>query len=318
MKMKKKFAGFLAAICLLGLLSGCGSTSAAGALTAPADNTATAEFGAADEIMMDSGAGNSAMSQETPDIPAGSERLANAKLIYTASMEAETTNFDGCAADLDKLVEQLGGYFERTSVNSYDSGYRYASYTARVPSEQFQAFCNQVGELCHVVYQDSGVENISETYYDTESRLNTQRTKLERLQELLTQADKMEDIIAIETAISETELAIEQLSGTLRSYDALVDFSTVHVNLQEVYRLSNTEEPASGFASRLGTAFSSGWKNFVSGAENFAVALAYGWVGVLILIAVAGTGIAVWRKKRRSLKAKLHASGTKKKDDKIQ
>lgn len=315
--MKKKFAGFLAAICLLGLLAGCGG-GGGGTTAAPAvgESMAAAEFGAvADGIMMDGGAGNGAMPQETPDIPAGSERLANAKLIYTASMEAETTNFDGCAADLDKLVEQLGGYFERTSVNSYDSGYRYASYTVRVPAEQFQAFCNQVGELCHVVYQDSGVENISEAYYDTESRLDTQRTKLERLQALLAQADKMEDIITIETAISETELAIEQLSGTLRGYDALVDFSTVYVNLQEVYRLRNTEEPASGFASRLGTAFSSGWKNFLSGAENFAVALAYSWVGVLILIAAVAAGIVIWRKKRHGLKGEIRGAMPEKKDD---
>lgn len=312
--MKKKVAGFLAGICLLGLLAGCGGGGARTA-TAAGESMAAAEFGIADGGTMDSASGDSAMSQESSAIPAGNERLANAKLIYTASMEAETTNFDGCAADLDKLVEQLGGYFERTSVNSYDSGYRYASYTVRVPAEQFQAFCNQVGELCHVVYQDSGVENISEAYYDTESRLNTQRTKLERLQALLAQADKMEDIITIESAISETELAIEQLSGALRGYDALVDFSTVYVNLQEVYRLRNTEEPASGFASRLGTAFSSGWKNFVSGAENFAVALAYGWVGALVLIAAVAVGIVVWRKKRHGLKEKLRGVMPEKKDD---
>lgn len=312
--MKKKFAGFLAAICLLGLLAGCGGGGASTSAAA-GESMAAAEFGIADGGAMDSASSNSAMPQEPSAIPTGSERLANAKLIYTASMEAETTNFDGCAADLDKLVEQLGGYFERTSVNSYDSGYRYASYTVRVPAEQFQAFCNQVGELCHVVYQDSGVENISEAYYDTESRLNTQRTKLGRLQALLAQADKMEDIITIESAISETELAIEQLSGTLRGYDALVDFSTVYVNLQEVYRLRNTEEPASGFASRLGTAFSSGWKNFVSGAENFAVALAYGWVGVLILITAVAVGIVIWRKKRHGLKEKLQRVMPEKKDD---
>ena len=48
--------------------------------------------------------------------------------------------------------------------------------------------------------------------------------KLERLQKLLAQAENMEDIITIESAISETEWNIEDLSGTLRHYDALVDF----------------------------------------------------------------------------------------------
>ena len=49
-------------------------------------------------------------------------------------------------------------------------------------------------------------------YYDNEARLTTQRTKLERLQELLSKAEAMEDIITIESAISETELQIEYLT----------------------------------------------------------------------------------------------------------
>ena len=156
-------------------------------------------------------------------------RFQNAKLIHTAHLEVETTAFDAAAADLETLVGELGGYFEYAAVNSYSSGYRSGTYTVRVPTGQFEVFLDQVGELCHVVYQEKDSENISEAYYDTESRLVTQKTKLERLQELLGQAETMEDIITIESAISETELAIEQLTGTLRSYDALVDFATVHL-----------------------------------------------------------------------------------------
>ena len=112
----------------------------------------------------------------------------------------------------------------------------------------------QVGELCHVTYQEQDSDNVSEAYYDTESRLITQQTKLERLQTLLAQAETMEDIITIESAISDTELEIEQLTGTLRQYDSLVDFSTVYITLQEVYQLSNVEEPA----TRLGVGAAAG------------------------------------------------------------
>ena len=52
----------------------------------------------------------------------------------------------------------------------------------------------------------------------------------------------MEDIITIESAISETEYEIERLSGTKRHYDALVDYATVTLELREVYRLSGTED----------------------------------------------------------------------------
>jgi len=189
-------------------------------------------------------------------------------MIYTARMEVETTGFDDADADLRTLVEDLGGYFEQAAAHNYSSGYRSGDYTARIPADQFQAFLDRVGTICHVTYKEEGSENVSEAYYDAESRLVTQQTKLERLQNLLAQAENMEDIITIESAISDTELEIERLTGTLRRYDSLVDYATVYISLQEVYQLSNVEEPATSFGSRMGAAFASGWRGFVSALES--------------------------------------------------
>ena len=86
------------------------------------------------------------------------------------------------------------------------------------------------------------LDDVSEAYYDQESRLTTQRTKLERLQELLRQAQDMEDIITIESAISETELEIEFLTGSLRKYDSQINYSTITLSLREVYRREEREE----------------------------------------------------------------------------
>ena len=302
--MKRGFAWLLTLLALLGLLSGCGGggdTAAADTATSAdtADNGTAASGGsygawAETEVAEDSGQAEDG----------ASDRLENAKMIYTARMEVETTAFDTAAADLRTLVEILGGYFEQAAVHNYGSGYRSGDYTVRVPADQFQPFLDRVGTLCHVTYQEQTSENVSEAYYDAESRLATQRAKLERLQNLLAQAENMEDIITIESAISDTELEIERLTGTLRQYDALVDYATVHLSLQEVYQLSNVEEPATSFASRMGAAFASGWRGFVGALESLAVALAYGWVW-LLLLAAAGTaaGRILWKRRRRARQA---------------
>ena len=302
--MKRGFAWLLTLLALLGLLSGCGGggdTAAADTATSAdtADNGTAASGGsygawAETEVAEDSGQAEDG----------ASDRLENSKMIYTARMEVETTAFDTAAADLRTLVEILGGYFEQAAVHNYGSGYRSGDYTVRVPADQFQPFLDRVGTLCHVTYQEQTSENVSEAYYDAESRLATQRTKLERLQNLLAQAENMEDIITIESAISDTELEIERLTGTLRQYDALVDYATVHLSLQEVYQLSNVEEPATSFASRMGAAFASGWRGFVGALESLAVALAYGWVW-LLLLAAAGTaaGRILWKRRRRARQA---------------
>ena len=298
--MKRGFAWLLTLLALLGLLSGCGGggdTAAADTATSAdtADNGTAASGGsygawAETEVAEDSGqAGDS-----------GDDRLENAKMIYTARMEVETTGFDDADADLRTLVEVLGGYFEQAAVHNYGSGYRSGDYTVRIPADQFQAFLDRVGTICHVTYKEEGSENVSEAYYDAESRLVTQQTKLERLQNLLAQAENMEDIITIESAISETELEIERLTGTLRQYDSLVDYATVYISLQEVYQLSNVEEPATSFGSRMGAAFASGWRGFVSALESLAVTLAYGWVWLLLLVVIgAAAGRILWKRKHR-------------------
>ncbi|WP_417043006.1 DUF4349 domain-containing protein [Dysosmobacter sp.] len=291
--MKRGLAILAVLVLALGFLSGCGGSG---------DTSAATEDTAASSESADSGNGSyggNMMPQtaETSEAENGEDQLLDAKMIYTATMDVETTAFDVAAAGLRQMVEDMGGYFEQASVYNYGDGYRSGNYVIRVPSDQFQNLLTQVGELCHVVRKEESSDNISTQYYDTESRLVTQQTKLERLQTLLSQAETMEDIITIESAISDTELAIEQLTGTLRQYDSLVDFSTVTISLQEVYKLSNVEEPATTFASRLGQALVSGWNGFLDILEALVMILAYAWVLVLVVLVIAG--VLLWRLLRK-------------------
>ena len=228
--MKRRlFVCFLALTMLLSLTA-CGAaskTAASSANSRPADTvSATEEKGYFDAET------NGGYDDEGRD--SGGSVLENQKIIYTGDINLETTAFDETVKAVAALAEAKGGYLESSTVGGGSRGYRWADYTVRVPSAQFQGFLDQAGELAHVTWRNTNLENITETYYDTAGRLKTQQIKLERLQKLLSQAENMEDIITIESAISETEWNIEDLSGTLRHYDALVDFATINVHVSEV------------------------------------------------------------------------------------
>lgn len=305
MKRNRILAALAALVLCLGLM-GCGAKSIGDSVT----NTA------ASDVYYDKGESYDTVygwsnETETPTedaLSAGSSVPGSAKIIYTADLEMQTQDFDTADAQLAALVSGMGGYFENRSVNSPSSGYRYASYTVRVPSAQFEAFCRQAGELCHVTYETSNARDISETYYDTESRLKTVQIKLERLQELLAKADKLEDIITLESAISETEWTIESLSGTLRGYDALVDYATVTLSLREVYKLSDTEEAPQTFGDKLAAALRGGIENAGEVLEDFVLWLAWNWMGLLVFAAVAvGAVLLVRRAARRVTRRKKAA-----------
>lgn len=295
--MKRGLALFLAALLTALTLTACGGGggySGGSASSAPADSESqTAYDGSGDEwkaevreFGFDAPAGAAGGSPAEPGATTEEpreDRLASAKMVYTASIQAETQDYDACTAALEDLVDRLGGYLEYASSDSYGDGSRSASYTVRVPAKEFRGFLKTVGEISHVTSQDQNAENISERYYDTESRLETQKTKMERLQALLSKAENMEDIIDLENAISETEYQIEQLTGSLRHYDSLVDFATIDVRLREVLRLTTVEEAPPTFGSRLGNAFTDGLRGFGDFLQDVAVYLAYNWTWMVLL-----------------------------------
>ncbi len=212
------------------------------------------------------------------------------KLIYRADVSAETTDIDQAIQDLEGLAESMGGYVEYSDIGNYGYGNdygRYANYTIRVPSNKYEAFLaalNNSGS-CNIRNLSKSTEDIGAEYADTEARLKTLRIKQERLQELLEQAENMEDIIAIENALTDVEYQIEWNSSTLNRYDALVNFSTISIYLQQVARETQTSD-ATSLGERIVNSFRNGISSFATGFENFLVDLAGVIIPLLIIIAI--------------------------------
>ena len=294
--MKRSLALFLSALMLLALLAGCGSKAAprdsASADTITSESYFKEENGFAYEPetpMADAEYGWDGGEGQT--LAGGTTIQSDAKMIYRANIDVQTQDYTTSETAITALVKSCGGYFESKSLSNRSSGYRYGEFTVRVPAAEYEHFCEQVGSLCHVTYMSSSAENITEAYYDTDSRLKTAQIKLERLQELLARADNMADIITIESAISETEYDIENLSGELRHYDALVDYATVYLTLNETYKLDENEGAPLTFGERVARAFENGlrstgdfFEELVIGIANHIVLLAALAAALVILV----------------------------------
>jgi len=164
------------------------------------------------------------------------------KIIYTATATVETLRFDQTMEDVNALVARFGGFLESSSVEgkSYSSeyyersGYRTAQFTIRVPSSNYAAMKDSLSELGYVTDLNTSAQNITATYMDVESRLNTYEVEEERLLVMLEKAETVEDMITIETRLSEVRYQIESLTSTLRYYQTQVDYSTLYLTVSEV------------------------------------------------------------------------------------
>lgn len=220
------------------------------------------------------------------EVPSEGEAASNAKIIYTADIGMESTEFDKCLEDINALVDQFGGYYENKNIADNAGKYRTAIFSIRIPKEQYESFIRSLAGSGTITYQYQSADDVSESYYDIQSRLETAKTKLKRLQELMATAEEMADIITIEEAISETEWEIDYYQGQLNSYDSKVTYSTISINLKEVYEVVDVSPAPLTFGERISKAFNQGLKDFGEAMENLAVFFAEGWTWILFIIVI--------------------------------
>lgn len=309
--MKRKL--FAVSLALMLLLAGCGGGAANGAAGGtPSSSAFQSTVGDAENGYWDM-AGGESYYPEMPDAPMESENQGSsvyqnpgAKLIRRAELSIQTEQFDESREALNTLVASCGGYFENSSeyggsrrdVNASRRG----EYVVRVPAEKYDQFLSQTGDLGYVTNKNENSEDIGERYYDTEARLKTQRTKQERLLALLEKAETMEDIIALESALSDVEYQIEQYSSELNRYDALVAFATFTISLSEVGKVTQEVGETASLGQRMAAGFQSSLRGLSQGFQNFLIWLSYNLFLVVILAAVAVVAVIVGKRELKKLR----------------
>ncbi len=300
----------LAVLLVTTLLSGCGGSGGSTkaempAASAPAAMAPEEVVTGGGEVWMDMEISDSAVVSDGETEGTGGDvyRDPNAKLIREAELRIQTTEFEKSVSALEQMVTQMGGYFQNASLHggSYRdaNANRRGEYIIRVPAEKYDSFLRQSGVLGYVTYRDERTQDIGERYYDTQARLKTQRTKQERLLSLLEKAETMEDIIALETALSDVEYQIEQLSSTLNRYDSLVGFATIQLALNEVYEVSEEPGIPNSLGERMSRGLSSSLEGLVDGVQDLLVWLSYNIVVLALALPVGiGAGLLVRRKVR--------------------
>ena len=283
--MKRKVEAFLIAVMLVMMTAGCGNSS-----KMAVEDRATVSSGAEldGEYSWDT--------DETVDTGVTSENGLEAqvengrKLIRTVSLSLETKEFDSVLTNLSTKTTELGGYIETSSVNGNSYSHhstRYASYVIRIPADKLNEFVEVVSELGNVTQKNESVEDVTLRYIDVESHKKALETEQERLLELLSKAENMEEILTIESKLSDIRYEIENYESQLKTMDNQIDYSTVSVYVDEVERVTDTGEK--GFFEEIKERFGNSLYVVARGIRGLVI----GILGSLPILIVCGGVIAV-------------------------
>lgn len=302
--MKRKILACLLLAALL--LTGCANTDKSSSNEAVWDyvpEETGASIGSDDVYYRDMAPGDMALESSkegyfsgTGSVTTGDLTVAdpNRKLIRTVSLEAETEDFDALMKGLAEQITALSGYVEEQHIYGNRAGdtdaLRSADLTVRIPSEKLNQFVTQVEQLSNVVSSSQTAEDVTLQYSDTESRVKALEVERDRLMDLLEKAETTQDLLEIESRLTEVRYELEGTQSQLRLYGNLVSYSTVYLDLQEVRVLTPTQEPtvwertAQGFKSTLENLSQFFVNLFVAGVSALPIWLPVALVVILLWV----------------------------------
>ena len=284
------------------LLCGCGSShssaateqmyytggSEGGYMASSSYDAKNAEEAEAAESTADAGSGAAEIAADPV--------LSQEKLVYTGDLTIQTLEYDKSLSALRAKVKELGGIvgWENESDSNYrwydsdSAGTRSINMTLRIPTENFETFMNDAGGIGKVISRSTGVQNISRQYNDTTVQIEALEKQQERLLEMMDKAETIEDMIAVETRLTEVQSQLNSLKTYRQSMDTDVMYSTVTVSMQEVREYVHVNE---SFIERAWNSFVSGWKNFIWFLEDFFINVLYALPYILIIGGLIFTAI---------------------------
>lgn len=255
-----------------------------------------------DEKKADAGGSGSEEGASLNGTATGTEKQQNEKLIFTYSYSVETTKFDAFYEKISKKLSQIGGYVESSETNgsASDGSNRYASLTLRIPAAHIDQMITLLDSESNITWQSQTSENVTLQYIDMQSHLKALRTEQETLLQLMEKADKLKDVIDLQSQLTQVRYEIESYESQLRTYDNLVEYSTLHLNISEVQRTTNLPSAKTSFFEEAGNKLSDNLYALAQGLRAVAIWLISS-LPVLIPFAliIAIVLIIRTRKKRR-------------------
>lgn len=261
------------------LLSGCGASSKGTGVMEAASDTAAASavqensYADAGGYAMESTAEAEEMDMAAEGGSSPQVQSTQRKLIRNVTLEVETETFEDLLANVKKRTEQFGGYIEESYAYNgstyYGKSNRNANLTIRIPAQKLDEFLTMVSENSNVISQNESVTDVTLQYVDMESHKKALVAEQERLLELLERAETIEDIITLESRLSDVRYMLESMESQLRTMDNQVSYSTVYLNINEVTRYTPVQEQTPW--EKIATGFMDSLFDIGNGLVNFGI-----------------------------------------------
>lgn len=219
---------------------------------------------------------NESFTQALPaEAPAPAPSEAERKLIKNGNFSIEVEDLASAEEKLEAWVKSLGGYVE----SSYMSE-RNGNLCVRIPQESFEKAMDAAGSFGRLLNKSVNTEDVTERFYDLKTRLDTKKIMRERLQNYLSSAKDIKDMLQIERELNSVIADIESMEGSLRRLSGQIDYSRINISFSLPFR----SEEGQSFVL---PSFKDSFRRFLSNVVDFFL----GFIKIILYIVIFGVPV---------------------------
>jgi hypothetical protein len=276
------------------LLSACGGTSSTSAGTADLSRNAPVH----QPVISSAQGSNSSSAQSTKSsTPIGPQYLVKSLQVNMLVKDTRQTAsvLQSWIATTDPRSSSAGIDYEQVYDNLYSVNMTFTVTSAQYPLiEQYLAgYAQQHGGKLSSLHES--VQDVTNDYIDTQSRLTNLRGEQQRLLTIMSSATTLGDVVTVESKLTDVEGQIEDIEAHLNALKDQTTFYTVSIGLQPIEPVT---PPPTTAPWSLGQVLHDAWAAALGFGQGLATMLIWVVVFGIYLIPIALMGWFVWRRVR--------------------
>ena len=232
-------------------------------------------------------------------------------VIRTGNMSVNVASVDKATTDIRQLTESSGGYIENSQIENItipqvqdfngniaakEATQKYANMTVRVPEDKFESIFNNIKGMGKLVNENMNGNDITAQYRDTAARVDNLKIQEQSLQQIMTKAKNVDEILKIETELNRVRTDIDIYSGDLKRWDSLVQLSTINIYLTELKPEELKSVDVTGMWGKAYQGFIKAINNIVVGLEKTFIVLVTAIPYLIVIGVLAVVGLFTARK----------------------
>jgi hypothetical protein len=184
----------------------------------------------------------------------------NKRIIKTANIEAECSDYTMFNQKLHALVKQYGGWIA-SEAETQENGRINNSVSVKVPVVQFDEIISNLGNIGgKLLRKVITTEDVTSSVVDAEGRVAVKKAMRDKYLGMLKQSTKMEDVLNVQEKIDGIHEEIEMAATRAEFLKHESSYSTVNINFHPPVDAITLPDDSPGLGKRIISAAAGGFE----------------------------------------------------------